>query len=182
VATALKLEQAACDWTKGECIQLVLFTRWDEIIIHRLRIGHTYLTRGHLLRGETPPRCLVCQVELTVEHIILLHSAFFINVREDFFCVTLTIMLELFSKVASCLIIDFSKILDFIVNYKYMFYLNFYYFHSSFYHLHIICAYPIYQHLHCSYMVSNRFLTTCLIQIVFNISYMSYMILTLLVT
>jgi len=38
--------------------------RRDEIIIYRLRIGHTYLMHGHLLRGETPPRCLVCQVDL----------------------------------------------------------------------------------------------------------------------
>jgi len=44
---------------------------WDEITIHRLRIGHTYLTHGHLLRGETRPRCLPCHVELTVEHILL---------------------------------------------------------------------------------------------------------------
>jgi len=26
---------------------------------------------GHLLQGETPPRCLACQVDLTVEHILL---------------------------------------------------------------------------------------------------------------
>jgi len=43
----------------------------QEIIIHRLRIGHTYLTHGHLLRGETPPRCLACQVDLTVEHVLI---------------------------------------------------------------------------------------------------------------
>jgi len=42
----------------------------DEIIIHRLRIEHTYLTHGHKLRGETPPRCLACEVDLTVEHVV----------------------------------------------------------------------------------------------------------------
>jgi len=26
----------------------------DEIIIHRLRIGHTYFTHGHIIRGEIP--------------------------------------------------------------------------------------------------------------------------------
>jgi len=30
--------------------------RRDEIIIHMLGIGHTYLSHGHLLRVETPPR------------------------------------------------------------------------------------------------------------------------------
>jgi len=63
--------------------------RRDEIIIHRLRIGHTYLTHGHLLRGETPPRCSTCQIELTVEH-ILLHCVFFTNARDNFFGLTIT--------------------------------------------------------------------------------------------
>jgi len=33
-------------------ISMLRLTRQDEIIIHRIRIGHTYLTHGHLLRGE----------------------------------------------------------------------------------------------------------------------------------
>jgi len=48
-----------------------------------LRIGYTYLTHGHLLQGETPPRCLSCQVDLTVEH-VLLHCVSFTNAREKF--------------------------------------------------------------------------------------------------
>jgi len=80
----------------------------DEIIIHRLRIRHTYHTHGHLLRGETPHWCLACQVDLTVEH-VLLHCVSFTNARDNFFCVTLTSMSELFSKVASRSIIDFIK-------------------------------------------------------------------------
>jgi len=35
----------------------------NEIIICRLRIGHTYLMHGHLLRGKTPPRCLAWLVK-----------------------------------------------------------------------------------------------------------------------
>jgi len=35
-------------------INMLRLPRRNEIIIHRLRIGHTYLTHGHLLRGETP--------------------------------------------------------------------------------------------------------------------------------
>jgi len=74
--------------------------REDEIINHRLRIGHTYLMHEHLLLGETPARCLDCQVDLTVEHVLLLCVSI-TNSRDDFFCVTLTSMSELFSKVAS---------------------------------------------------------------------------------
>jgi len=83
--------------------------RRDEIIIYRLRIGHTYLMHGHLLRGKTHPRCLACQVDLTVEH-VLLYCVSFTCARDNCFCVTLTSMSELFSKVAaSRSIIDFIK-------------------------------------------------------------------------
>jgi len=66
-------EHAACDWTKGEYYQstCMRIPRRDEILIQRLRIGHTYFTHGHLRRGETPPRCSACQIQLTVEHILL---------------------------------------------------------------------------------------------------------------
>jgi hypothetical protein len=45
--------------------------RGDEILIHRLRVGHTYLNHSYLLRCETPPECNVCQVRLTVKHLLL---------------------------------------------------------------------------------------------------------------
>jgi len=35
-------------------INMLRLPRRDEFIIHRLRIERTYLTHGHLLRGETP--------------------------------------------------------------------------------------------------------------------------------
>jgi len=89
-------------------INMSRLPRRNEIIIQRLRIGHTYLTHGHLLRGETPPRCLACQVDLTVEH-ILLHCVSFTNARDDFFLCCLTSISELFSKVASRSIINFIK-------------------------------------------------------------------------
>jgi len=39
---------------KVNLINMLRLPRQDEIIINRLRIGHTYLTYGHLLGGETP--------------------------------------------------------------------------------------------------------------------------------
>jgi len=87
---------------------LCISPRCPDIIINRLRIGHTYLTHGHLLQGETPPQCLAYQVDLTVEH-VLLHCVSFTNARDNCFCVTLTSMSELFSRVASRSIIDFIK-------------------------------------------------------------------------
>jgi len=51
---------------------------------------------------------LACQVDLTVEH-VLLHWVSFTYARDNLLCVTLTSMSELFSKVASRFIIDFIK-------------------------------------------------------------------------
>ena len=32
--------------------------RRDEVVLSRLRLGHSYLT--HLLKGEPPPECVTC--------------------------------------------------------------------------------------------------------------------------
>jgi len=90
-------------------INLLRLARRDKSIIHSLRIGYTYLTHGHLIRGVTPPCCLACQVELTVEN-ILLHCASFTNCRDDFFLWYFDLNMSiLFSKVASRSIIDFIE-------------------------------------------------------------------------
>jgi ribonuclease HI len=44
--------------------------RKDEVLLARLRIGHTRLTHGHLMAGEDPPECTVCSEPLTVKHIL----------------------------------------------------------------------------------------------------------------
>ena len=45
--------------------------RHNEVVLCRLRIGHTYATHGHLLRGEEQPTCRRCTVPLTVSHVLL---------------------------------------------------------------------------------------------------------------
>lgn len=45
--------------------------RFFEVILCRLRIGHTHLTHGYLLRREDPPACEHCSKPLTVVHILL---------------------------------------------------------------------------------------------------------------
>ena len=49
--------------------------RRTERILTRLRIGHTRVTHSFLFEGTTPPECEHCQVQLTVEH-ILVHCTF----------------------------------------------------------------------------------------------------------
>lgn len=42
-----------------------------RVALTRLRIGHTHLTHSHLFSRESPPVCGVCDVEVTVKHILL---------------------------------------------------------------------------------------------------------------
>ena len=81
--------------------------RRDEIIIHRLRIGHTFLTHGYLLKRDSPPQCSACQTQLTVEH-VLLHCPMWNAIRTNHFTAT-----SLFSNVTSRCIVDFIKEIGF---------------------------------------------------------------------
>jgi hypothetical protein len=45
--------------------------RKDEVTLTRLQIGHTRLTRGHLVRGEPAPVCTRCGVPLKVAHTLV---------------------------------------------------------------------------------------------------------------
>ena len=41
-----------------------------EVVLTRLRIGHSRLTHGHLMEQRPPPYCEQCIVPLTIKHII----------------------------------------------------------------------------------------------------------------
>ena len=43
----------------------------DSSVMNRVQLGHTRLTHSHLLSGEPPPICSVCQTPLTVQHFVL---------------------------------------------------------------------------------------------------------------
>ena len=43
----------------------------QDIILSRIRIGHSYLTHAYLLKGETVPQCTCCNQLLTVNHILV---------------------------------------------------------------------------------------------------------------
>ena len=46
-------------------------TRHDAVILNRLRICRSRLTHSHLLLGEDQPACAVCNLPLTIKHILL---------------------------------------------------------------------------------------------------------------
>ncbi|KAG5887838.1 hypothetical protein JTB14_024321 [Gonioctena quinquepunctata] len=45
-------------------------TRRDQVLITRSRIGHTNLTHSYLMTNSEQQVCEICQVSLTVKHII----------------------------------------------------------------------------------------------------------------
>ena len=49
-----------------------------------MHIGHSFLTRSFLLKGEEPPVCIGCDKRLNIEH-ILLTCLDFIEIRESHF-------------------------------------------------------------------------------------------------
>lgn len=47
------------------------FKRREQVILSRLRIGHSKLTHEHLLKKTPPPMCDVCEnIPITVTHIL----------------------------------------------------------------------------------------------------------------
>jgi hypothetical protein len=80
--------------------------RRDKILIHRLRVGHTYLTHSYLLRRETPPECDFYHVRLTVEH-LLLSCCKYNQFRRKFYDVNS--LQELFESVKPELLVAYVK-------------------------------------------------------------------------
>lgn len=50
--------------------------RFYEVVLCRLRIGHTRLTHGHLLQKENEPICEHCSETLTIVHILIVCPQF----------------------------------------------------------------------------------------------------------
>jgi kelch-like protein 2/3 len=46
-------------------------SRTEEVILARLRIGHTKVTHGFLLRGDAPDECDSCMTPKTVRHLLI---------------------------------------------------------------------------------------------------------------
>ncbi|XP_015363709.1 PREDICTED: uncharacterized protein LOC107161712, partial [Diuraphis noxia] len=53
------------------CKNIADLNRKEEVLLTRLRIGHTRFTHGYLMSKEEQPRCTTCGVHLTIKHIIV---------------------------------------------------------------------------------------------------------------
>ena len=81
-------------------------TKKEEVILARIRIGHTFLTHMYLLKGEDQPECVGCQHPLTVKH-ILLDCIDFSHIRSKYYNVSS--MSELFDKIHPTLILNYLR-------------------------------------------------------------------------
>ena len=59
-------------------------SRREEIVLARLRIGHTRLTHSYLFNRDQQPYCIGCDTPFTVKH-FLLHCADFDRERRSLF-------------------------------------------------------------------------------------------------
>ena len=46
-------------------------SHWEEIILSRLRIGHTDIAHSYLLKQEQPPWCVGCHTSYLVKHLLI---------------------------------------------------------------------------------------------------------------
>ena len=82
-------------------------SRKEQVILDRLRIGHTRLTHSFLLKGEPPPECTTCECQLTIQH-ILVDCIEYDFIRPELFDVNTTLK-DIFDNVSSDDIITFIK-------------------------------------------------------------------------
>ena len=70
--------------------------RREEVVLARLRLGHTRVTHSYLLQGEELPQCVGCDAPFTVRH-FLLECGDFAQVRNN--CFHVDNMKELFQDI-----------------------------------------------------------------------------------
>ena len=68
----------------GEKIYRTFGNRLDEIKYNRIRIGHSRLTQRYLPAGEEAPICIICQRDITIEHIFTV-CPLYAEARKKFF-------------------------------------------------------------------------------------------------
>jgi len=95
--------------TLGEWKHAHRRSRHEEVVLARLRIGHTRLTHSYLLKREPQPRCNHCNNVLTVKH-ILIDCRHLRTVRSGFY--TAVSLKTLFEKVDPIKVIQFLKAIN----------------------------------------------------------------------
>jgi hypothetical protein len=99
-----KLKEIYPDLSKH--FQPQFYNRRDEVVLTRLRLGHSRLTHSFLLKGEPPPQCIGCNAPNTIKH-ILLNCLEFSDIRARFYNVS--DIFSLFHTVVKEKLIDYIR-------------------------------------------------------------------------
>ena len=81
-------------------------SRREEIVLARLRIGHTRITHSYLLKREDEPKCIGCDTPFTVKHFLLECTDF---AAERISCFQANNLKELFKDVPVGKILSFLR-------------------------------------------------------------------------
>ena len=81
-------------------------SRKEEVVLSRLRIGHTYFSHSFILRREDRPECIACQEGYSVKH-VLIDCTDLSLIRQRFY--TVLDMKSLFETVSVDRILSFLK-------------------------------------------------------------------------
>ena len=81
---------------ESDVFAVVRNIRREEVVLARLRLGHTRVTHSYLLQGEELPQCVGCDAPFTVRH-FLLECGDFAQVRNN--CFHVDNMKELFQDI-----------------------------------------------------------------------------------
>ena len=92
--------------TLGEWTPSYGIIRREEVVIARIRIGHTHITHSHLLKGDDPPECISCNEPFTVKHFMTTCSDLQ-PMRDKYY--TVHDMKELFDTIQITSILYFQK-------------------------------------------------------------------------
>ena len=85
--------------------------RKEDIILTRLRIGHSRLTQKHYLLNEDFPECIPCDCPLTIKH-VLIESVDTADIRKHYF--NCTDLKTLFNSVAGGTILAYLSEINLI--------------------------------------------------------------------
>ena len=81
-------------------------TRAEEVVITRLRIGHTKAAKSHILSRGPPTACQHCGQTLTIEH-MLLECTVLQQIRDEWY--TAESLSTLFETIPEACIVEFLK-------------------------------------------------------------------------